>query len=380
VSDAQPQRDIGLTLLRLGAALVGVGLLSSLWASPDRLASLPWFLTASVGVVLVLVVAGPLLGPMRRRVRAEHVIWFFLAVGLVSLAATLFTSRWPAYKLSWLNDVYAWLPSVRSLPWTWIQPGLSPNQTGGMLALCTAFAGAIALAAGVAKRQRIPAIVLAVCGIAGVYITGSRAALAGLAVACLALLVVRARRWMWVWAPALLLAILGLLASGAMQRAVDFFVHDETLDTKLVARLDIWTSAANGIQDHFFSGIGLGVFNQVMPVRYPYQTVGLSYPVSQAHNLVLDIALAIGVPGAVGFVLLVVALLILAIRGIKGSPLRQAACVGVLASIVVYLVFGITDSISLSIPTSFVVWLWACALSVVSFCGSGSEKLGTNDG
>jgi O-antigen ligase len=372
--------DLGLHFIRLGSALVGVGLLLSLWASPDRLASLPWFLVDLVGVALVLVWTGPLLPVARRRLRSEHLVWFFLAAAFLSLVVTLFTSRWPAYKLSWLNHVYAALPSVRSLPWTWMQAGLSPNQTGGILALCTAFAVAVAVAPGVAKRQRVPAIVLSVAGLVGVFITGSRAALAGLATAILVLVIARAWRWVWIWGPALLITALGLLASGAFQRSVTFFVHDETLDTKLVARLDIWTSAADGIQDHFFSGIGLGVFNQVMPVRYPYQTVGLAYPVSQAHNLLLDIALAIGVPGAVGFAVLVVGLLIISIRGTRRDTPSRVVCLGILASIVVYLVFGITDSISLSIPTSFVVWLWACALGVLSLSEPRKTPVAQHDG
>jgi O-antigen ligase len=367
------QREVGLTLMRIGAALVGVSLLFSLWASPDRIASLPWCLVGLAGVAMVLVLAGPLLPTMRRKIRAQHLVWFFLAVGFITFVVTILASRWPAYKLSWLNQVYAALPSIRSLPWAWAERGLSPNQTGGMLALCTAFAAALSVAPRISKRQRVPAIVLTITGMAGVFITGSRAALAGLALACLGVLLVRASRWLWVWGPASALVILGLLASGTLQRAVDFFVHDETLDTKLVARLDIWMSAADGIQDHFFSGIGLGVFNQVMPARYPYQTVGLSYPVSQAHNLLLDVALAIGVPGAVGFALVIVGLLVIAIRGCKGNSSTQIVCLGILASIIAYLVFGITDSISLSIPTSFVVWLWACALSALSVSEVGRE-------
>ncbi len=363
---AAPRQDYAVLLVRLGSAVVGVGLVLSLWASPDRMTSLPWFLIDMTGVALMLTITGPLLEVTRRAIRAEHLLWFFLATVFVSLAATLLTSRWPVYKLSWLNQIYAALPSIRSLPWTWAQSGLSPNQTGGMLALCAAFAAAVTLAQGVTTRQRVTATVLAVAGATGVFLTGSRAALAGLAVAILVLVGARARRWLWIWGPALVLGLLGSLASGALQRAVDFFVHDETLDTKLVARLDIWTSAANGIQDHFFSGIGLGVFNQVMPVRYPYQTVGLTYPVSQAHNLFLDIALAIGVPGAVGFMVVIAGLTALAVRGLRSRSRSHAISLGILASIVVYLVFGITDSISLSIPTSFIVWLWACALCVLS--------------
>jgi O-antigen ligase len=358
-------RDIGLTLIRVGAAVVTVSLLFSLWASPDRRASLAWFLIAFVGAALVLVTTGPLLSRLRRTVKTEHVAWAFLAMGYTSLIVTLFTSRWPSYKLSWLNHLYAALPSVRSLPWGWIQPGLHPNQNGGFLALCTAFAAALLVAPGVSKRLRIPAGFLCIAGLAGVFMTGSRAALAGLVVAFFALLVWRLYRWLWVWGPALVLVVLGLLASGQLQKTVHFFVHDETLDTKLIARLDIWSSVLNGIQDHFFSGIGLGVFNQVMPVRYPYQTVGLSFPVSQAHNLFLDIALAIGVPGAVGFAVVIVGLVVLAARGIRETGLLRVVSFGILASIVVYLIFGVTDSISLTIPTSFVVWLWACALGLV---------------
>lgn len=359
------ERDLGLMLVRIGTVLTGAGLLLSFWASPDRLASLPWFLVDMAGVTLALVITGPLFRAARRRIKATHVQWFFLGFGFACLAVTLFLTRWPSYKLAWLNEVYAAIPSLRSLPWPWIQPGLHPNQTGGVLSILTAFAATIACWPGVRKRKRVPAIILTFAGVLGVFLTGSRAALAGLAVAFVLLLIVRTRRWLWAWGPAVLLVFIGLLASGRVQRAINFFVRDETLDTKLVARLDIWTSAIRGIEDHFFSGIGLGVFNDVMPVRYPYQTVGLSYPVSQAHNLFLDIALAIGVPGAVGFAAVIIGSLIMGIKGSRHDGPAQVVCLGILASVVVYLVFGITDSISLTIPTSFIVWLWVCALAIL---------------
>jgi hypothetical protein len=98
------QREVGLTLMRIGAALVGVSLLFSLWASPDRIASLPWCLVGLAGVAMVLVLAGPLLPTMRRKIRAQHLVWFFLAVGFITFVVTILASRWPAYKLSWLNQ------------------------------------------------------------------------------------------------------------------------------------------------------------------------------------------------------------------------------------------------------------------------------------
>ncbi len=373
---------LSLTLIRLGAGFVGLGLLASLWASPDRLASLPWFIIALVGVGLVLAVTGRWLGPLAKRVRPVHLVTFFVLATFIALGSALLGSRWPAYKLSWLNSVYAFLPSIRSLPLWWTQQGLQPNQTGAMLAVCSAFTAALALTpwrespdgnAGksLGKRPdtslawRWVAAFLSVTGGVVVFMTGSRAALAGLVVAVLLILMIRTRRWLWAWGGGIGIAAVGLYASGRLATIFHFFVHDETLDTKLVARLDIWSSALRGIQDHPLTGIGLGVFNKVMPVRYPYQTVGLSYPVTQAHNLFLDVALAIGLPGTLGFAMFLLGSVLLAVAGLRLRNTSRLISLGILASIAAFLVFGITDQISLSIPTSFIVWLWACALAII---------------
>jgi O-antigen ligase len=162
---------------------------------------------------------------------------------------------------------------------------------------------------------------------------------------------------------------IALLGSGGYSRLVGFFVHDETVGTKLASRLDIWSSALRGIEDHFFTGIGLGVFNQVIPARYPYHVVGLAYSVSQAHDLSLDVALAIGIPGLVGFLLLLAGSVMLCVRSARKEWQGSAVALGILASLVVYLVFGITDSISLSVPTSYVVWLWSSSLVIIYVLG-----------
>jgi O-antigen ligase len=149
--------------------------------------------------------------------------------------------------------------------------------------------------------------------------------------------------------------------SGPLFRAL---VRDKTLNTKLVSRLDIWSSSLIGIQDHLFTGIGLGVFNELIPVRYPYQTVDLSFPVAQAHNLFLDVAPSIGVPGLLGLLLLLCGLVLLAIRGMKQDYLTRILSLGILASIAAFIIFGLTDSMSPSRPTSFILWLWPCALAI----------------
>ncbi|MGI5939809.1 MAG: O-antigen ligase family protein [Thermoleophilia bacterium] len=358
----------GLLLIRLGAGLVGLALIVSLWASPDRSRSLPPLLFAMAGIVLVLGLTSHRLPPLIHRVKPVHVMSFFLGAAFLALATTLFTTRWPTYKLSWLNSIYAALPSIRSLPFSWAADGLQPNQNGGILAVCTAFAAAVALAPpplSCRRRYRWPAIFLVIIGFVVVFMTGSRASLAGLTIATLLVLLIRTLRYVWIWVAGVGALIVGLFASGQLRNGVDFFLRDESLSTKLVARLDIWSSALRGIQDHLLTGIGLRVFNQVMPTRYPYQTVGLSYPVSQAHNLFLDVALAIGLPGILGLLMLLFGSIILAIDGMKRDVVTQATSIGIFASIVAFLIFGITDSISLSTPTSFIIWVWACALALL---------------
>jgi O-antigen ligase len=350
-------------LIRLGAALMGLSVILSWWASPDRLASLPWSVIALAGVALVLITTGPALPVLAAKLRLKHLAWFFIVSGVIALLSALFTSRWPTYKIAGLGPVYSALPSIRSFSWG--AAGLQPNQTGGFLAVCTGFAAAIAASPAAPRRGRIASLVLAVLGTIVVFMTGSRAALAGVLLVYFAILVVRTRRALWAWACGVLLVGVGLFASGQASRLFGFFLQDEGLDTKLASRVDIWSSALRGIQDHLFTGIGLGVFNQVIPARYPYHVVGLSFPVSQAHNLFLDVALAIGLPGLLGLLMILVGSVILALRWIGDRTPGAPIAMGILGSIVVYLVFGTTDSISLSVPTSFIIWLWASSLVVL---------------
>ncbi len=356
--------DGAVLLVRLGAALIALGVSASLWASPDRLRSLPYVVLALLGAALVFAAASPWWQTIARRVRATHVALFFLCMTVPALLTTLLTSRWPSYKLSWLNTMYSAIPSLRSLPYAWAADGLQPNQTGGFLAVCVAFVLGFLISRPIAigPRRRWPAAALGAAGIPVVFMTGSRAALAALAMAVLTVLVIRTLRWAWVWAAGALVTVAALATSGSLGRILDFFLRDESLGAKLAARLDIWASALRGVEDHVFTGIGLNVFNQVIPLRYPYQTVSLSYPVSQAHNLILDVTLAIGLPGAVGLMSLLLGCVLLAVRGARDHATVRAVSLGILASIVAYLIFGITDSISLSVPTSFIIWLWASAL------------------
>lgn len=368
-------------MLRLGAALLALTAVVSLAASPDRRTSLPYVIQVLVGAACVLAVAGRPVPGIRRRLTPSRLITFYIALGYTALAAILLSTRWPIYKLSFLSGLYAAVPSIRSLPIPLLAQGLTPNQAGGLMATFTAFAAAIAITAAPARsvtprrrrQQRIAAGILGVCGTGVVFMTGSRAALVAVGVALVVTLVVHDRRW-------LLLPVVGAAAMAAIvlvhpdtPRAVlEIFLRDETIETKLVARLDIWQSALRAIQDHPFTGIGLGVLNQILPFRYPYETVGLSFTVTHAHDVYLDTALTLGIVGLVGLLLILAGIAWTALTIPERLSAARTYALGMLASAVVFMVFGITDSLSLSTPSSLVLWAWVVTLSLVAPYDSSS--------
>lgn len=376
VSDSGPKRPRllrgGFVLTRVGVGLLGLALILSMWASPDRTTSLPWFIIAMCGVILVLVLTSGVRHSLARKVGNGWVICFFVGATVVGLLSALLTSNWQTTKLPWLSHIFAVIPSMRWLPYAWAQKGLSPNQTGGILAVLTAFVAVLATSPAPfaakgpkwVRPYRAAMVVLCVVSVAVVYMTGSRAALVGLVVAVLMTLLVRSARWSWIWGAGLVVVLFLLAIAGKLSALVHALVRDETLSTKLVARVDIWVSSLKAIQDNPVTGIGLGVFNKVIPVRYPYQTVSLSFQVSQSHNLFLDVAVSIGIPGLIGLLLYFAGIIVMAVRVMSVDLASRLIGLGTLASMTAYVVYGLTDSMSFSRPTSFVIWLWPCALAI----------------
>ncbi|MCX8032460.1 MAG: O-antigen ligase family protein [Thermoleophilia bacterium] len=350
-----------IVLCQAGALILAAAFVVSFAVSPAHKASLPWTVLGLGGSIALLVFSGPAQKLAARLSLSRAAPWLFVIFAGIATIVALFATDWPAHKLAWLEKVYGSLPSIRSLPW-WNISGLQANQTGGILAVCTAFAFALIGEPKVTRGLRWSAAVVASIGTVVVFMSGSRAALAGLILAGLVVAVLRTRRWLWVWGMALGVGGWLLLASGRLATLVNMLLRDESLEVKMVARLDIWLSALQGIEDHFFTGIGLGVFNDVMPFRYPYETVGLGYSVSQAHNVFLDVALCLGMPGLIGFVLLICGIAVGAIRSFQCGQLSQATSLGILASLIAFLVFGVTDSISFGVPTSLIMWIWGIVI------------------
>jgi putative inorganic carbon (HCO3(-)) transporter len=367
-------------VLQLGAALILVAALASLAATPRPVASLPWVFQAVAGATLVLWLSSGWGERVARRVTPRRQVFAVLAVGGIVFLIVLTGTRWPGYKLSYLSPLYAALPSWRSLPAAFFSTGISPNQAGATLAIFVAYALAVAVsprAAHPSRLLRTGAGALAVAGGIVVFVTGSRASIAAIATSLVLVLVLRNRQWLWLpgAAAGVILSML-VLEPGMVTDLVNPVLREEALATKVVARLDIWTSALRGIQDHPYTGIGFGALDDVLPIRYPYETVGLSYTVTHAHNVFLDFALTLGLPGFAGFMLLLIGAGGVAHSGIRKSKSTARneengsaylAITGSLAAITVLVVFGLSDSLSLSTISGILLWPWPVLLVLISY-------------
>ncbi len=114
-------------------------------------------------------------------------------------------------------------------------------------------------------------------------------------------------------------------------------------------RLEIWSRALYMIQDFPFTGIGANTFNAIVDTFYPFFLAELSNKVGHAHNLLLQIAVDLGLPGLIAFLsIVIIACLgglnsIRLYRRVNNNALELLTLAGIV-SLVGMLVHGMLDA------------------------------------
>jgi hypothetical protein len=249
-----------------------------------------------------------------------------------------------------LLDGRRWLRMYGTLP--------HPNLLAGMLLAWTGAAAALFLAGG---RRRGWALAAAALGLAGLALTFSRSAWLGL-LAGAALLVARRRSL----PRARLLALAGaaLVALGLVFFPLRSLLAARTGNLPVKSEIDstvgrLWMSweAIGIIQAHPWSGVGLGMFEQVLADELPGD-----FKVEPVHNLILLASAELGVLG--GLLVLGIGLAILAAacqaQGVSGIVL-SAVMAGLLVT-------GLLDHYAWTMPPGRALFglclgVWAGQLS-----------------
>lgn len=154
-------------------------------------------------------------------------------------------------------------------------------------------------------------------------------------------------------ATAVLVALLPMVASDqVIQRASSIGSLEDSSNT---FRLSIWAAVLAMIRAYWLTGIGLGTtaFNQVYP---HFMLAGT--PAIHSHNLYLQLALELGLPGLTAFLWLLLAVLRRSFQALPQLSRRdQGVLAALLAALTGFLLHGAVDNVWYSPKLTLLFWL-----------------------
>ncbi len=130
----------------------------------------------------------------------------------------------------------------------------------------------------------------------------------------------------------------------------------------LDGRIEIWSRALYAIQDFPFTGSGLGTFEQVVAILYPL-FMNPAGTVPHAHNLFLQVAVDLGLPGLAAYLALLGLTLYCAFSAYRDFRRRRARgltglCAGCIAALAGMGVHGLIDAAAWGrIKLAFIPWV-----------------------
>jgi putative inorganic carbon (HCO3(-)) transporter len=294
----------------------------------------------------------------RTRARLLGLAALFGLLGVGFAAVAVVAVNWNVRKSFFVPAaVYAALPTLTA-------DTIHPNVMASLLVLLfpLPFAGLLwAFRQNVAWRWR--ALFAASCmAVGGVLVlTSSRGGyLAAFVGALVAAWLVGCRR-LSLFAGVLGLVVIGaLLWSGVLDRgpAEPAAVGAITDPGTLAFRVEVWRTALWIMADFAFTGVGMGAFNDVAPLLYPfYETQNPG-----AHNLYLQVGVSLGLPGLIAYLSVLMLTLGMGgalVRYVRRSPPDPLALgvVGALAGLIGMVVHGLVDNTVWASRVDVVPWL-----------------------
>jgi putative inorganic carbon (hco3(-)) transporter len=279
------------------------------------------------------------------------------AIGLVT--TDWFSDDTKGLGLDW---IYALLPHL-SVPILG-DHGIHPNKVAAPLLMLLP----IPVAAFLFTRGRLRLAwggALLIVGLT-VALTQSRSAYVAAGAALLALLIMRWRYFALLLVPC---ALFAMFAPALLGSTVSVDQRLRSVQFTLADRFKVWEMAWRMIGDFPATGIGLGTFPLVSELIYELSLFyGPSFhETPHAHNLILQVALDLGLPGLLFFLVLNVCAALAAYRAIAWAPsgLVKGLAAGAACGLVAYHVFGLTDAIGLGEKPGVIFWL---LLGLVAAC------------
>lgn len=126
--------------------------------------------------------------------------------------------------------------------------------------------------------------------------------------------------------------------------------------TTLNFRKDLWPWAVTAVADFPLSGVGLGAFREVAFRLYPL-SMSPSFDIAHAHNIFLQTALDVGLPGLVAYLALLFVAAAVGWRVARRGAGYRSISLGLLAGLAALHVYGLADALALGSKPGVVFWL-----------------------
>ena len=130
------------------------------------------------------------------------------------------------------------------------------------------------------------------------------------------------------------------------------------LPSDLATRLDIWNRAVMMIGAFPLTGVGLNAFRSLQPLVAPSQYLSPAIDVAHAHNIFLQTALDLGLPGLCAYLALLGVAFANCLHIAGGtSPVRRDVAVALAANLAGIHLFGLTDALPIGGRVTLLFWL-----------------------
>lgn len=321
------------------------------------------------GVILQAAIFYALVNGLRRETELLPVAPVLMLATVVIALLSLVGSDWEGVRLLDL-PFYAYLPRlIEGLPGSGVPRAselFSPRQVGGTMAMLLPVALPFFLF-GAHWRWRLGAAVTLLIGGLVLLLSQAVGALFGFGLA-LFLIAAWHSRWFLLAAPAGALALVAFVdAYGPARLALRLLSVNDLLGVAVVLRLDMWSRSLAMIRDMPYTGIGMNTFPHVQAHFYPGFLLGPNEV--NAHNLFLQTALDLGIPGLLAFLWLLAAFYLTVSQAYRLTSNRnlQLLLVGLAAGTLAYLGNGLPDTITLGAKPAAAVWaMWGVAAACLA--------------
>lgn len=301
--------------------------------------------------------------------KPELVGFFIILSGAITSLIALLGTDWCPDKIPFLGRI------ARSVPHIFGEShGFQPNLVAGTMVLLLPVTITVVVTSGRMGRRPLMGKmrIRAWIGSGGIILmffilllTQSRI---GIAVALLIVGILAAVRWRVInlFFVALALTMVILLAIGLVSNHLTIWMMDldrlgwlgKGMANSWLQRQELWSNALKTIRDYPLTGAGLGAYDAIAWLNYPFFTVTVPGCIGNANNIWLQAGVDFGIFGYIAFAWLTgIVLLIGWVVRRRQRNEDRVLLTGVWLGLLGWFAFGFFNAVSLSTEPAFFVWL-----------------------